>query len=113
MARPLRTRAGGLVYHALNRANGRAEIFGNPLHVGFLGVCDAQSIHAVRAHSRGARQQRQTRASLQRDVRSGWPLRPFPIRAGFLELIVAIATARPRLLPIVPPRTRMLGPQIC
>ena len=50
MGRPLRTQAGGLVYHVLNRSNGRAEIFGNSGdYEAFLRVlADAQAEQQMR-----------------------------------------------------------------
>ena len=49
MGRPLRTQAGGLVYHVLNRANRRAEIFGNSGdYEAFLrALADAQAEHPM------------------------------------------------------------------
>jgi putative transposase len=50
MGRPRRTQVGGLVYHALNRANGRAQIFENAGdYAAFLRVLrDAQVEHPMR-----------------------------------------------------------------
>jgi putative transposase len=50
MGRPLRTQAGGLIYHVLNRANHRAEIFGNSGdYEAFLRVlADAQAEQSMR-----------------------------------------------------------------
>src|SRR5947209_19162768 len=50
MGRPLRTMAGGLVYHALNRANRRARLFAEPGdYDAFRNVLrEAQHEHPVR-----------------------------------------------------------------
>ncbi len=50
MGRPRRTQVGGLVYHVLNRANGRAQIFAAAAdYAAFLQVLrDAQVEHPMR-----------------------------------------------------------------
>jgi putative transposase len=50
VGRPLRTTAGGLVYHALNRANRRAALFTDPGdYAAFLRVlAEGQQRHPVR-----------------------------------------------------------------
>jgi putative transposase len=50
MGRPRRTQVGGLVYHVLNRSNGRCQIFANAGdYAAFLrALADAQAEHSMR-----------------------------------------------------------------